>query len=56
MLFVAMAEEGIKFTALRASQYEAARELYVDLRMRKEGLDIALQQAAAAPAAPMTAG
>src|SRR5436190_2449745 len=29
---VSMAEEGIKFTALRASQYEAARELYVDLR------------------------
>ncbi|MBI3855282.1 MAG: hypothetical protein HY293_06290 [Planctomycetes bacterium] len=27
-----MAEEGIKFTALRSSQYEAARELYVDLR------------------------
>jgi serine/threonine-protein kinase len=30
---VAMAEEGIKFTALRSSQYEAARELYVDLRI-----------------------
>jgi hypothetical protein len=29
---LAMAEEGIKFTALRSSQYEAARELYVDLR------------------------
>ncbi|HVE39418.1 MAG TPA: serine/threonine-protein kinase [Planctomycetota bacterium] len=30
---VVMAEEGIKFTALRSSQYEAARELYVDLRI-----------------------
>jgi eukaryotic-like serine/threonine-protein kinase len=30
---VAMAEDGIKFTALRVSQYEAARELYVDLRI-----------------------
>jgi hypothetical protein len=30
--------------------------LYVDLRMRKEGLDIALQQAAATPAPPLTAG
>jgi serine/threonine-protein kinase len=30
---VGMAEEGIKFTALRSSQYEAARELYVDLRI-----------------------
>jgi hypothetical protein len=29
----AIADEGIKFTALRASQYEAARELYVDLRI-----------------------
>jgi serine/threonine-protein kinase len=30
---VAMAEDGIKFTALRSTQYEAARELYVDLRI-----------------------
>src|SRR5262249_32204845 len=30
---VSIAEEGIKFTALRASLYEAARELYVDLRI-----------------------
>ena len=30
---VSLAEEGIKFTALRSSQYEAARELYVDLRI-----------------------
>jgi eukaryotic-like serine/threonine-protein kinase len=30
---VSLAEDGIKFTALRASQYEAARELYVDLRI-----------------------
>ena len=29
--------------------------LYVDLRMRKEGLDITLQQAVAAPAGPVTA-
>jgi serine/threonine-protein kinase len=29
---LSMADEGIKFTALRSSQYEAARELYVDLR------------------------
>jgi serine/threonine-protein kinase len=28
-----MAEQGIDFTAMRASQYEVARELYVDLRI-----------------------
>jgi serine/threonine-protein kinase len=30
---VTIAEEGIKFTALRSSTYEAARELFVDLRI-----------------------
>jgi len=29
----ALAEQGIDFTAMRSSQYEAARELYVDLRI-----------------------
>jgi serine/threonine-protein kinase len=52
---VAMAEEGIRFTALRASQYEAARELYVDLRITallEELLDQAGAGAAAASRDP----
>jgi len=42
----AMAESGIDFTAMRASQYEAARELYVDLRIVALLEDL-LEQAAA---------
>jgi len=42
----AMAEQGIDFTAMRASQYEAARELYVDLRIIAL-LDELLEQAVA---------
>jgi serine/threonine protein kinase len=42
----AMAEQGIDFTAMRASQYEAARELYVDLRIVALLEDL-LEQAAA---------
>jgi len=42
----AMAEQGIDFTAMRSSQYEAARELYVDLRITAL-LDDLLEQAAA---------
>jgi len=41
-----MAEQGIDFTAMRASQYEAARELYVDLRIIALLEDL-LEQAAA---------
>ncbi|HVR83066.1 MAG TPA: serine/threonine-protein kinase, partial [Planctomycetota bacterium] len=42
----AMADQGIDFTAMRASQYEAARELYVDLRIIALLEDL-LEQAAA---------
>ena len=52
---IAMAEEGIKFTALRASQYEAARELYVDLRntaLLEELLDQAVAGASIASRDP----
>jgi serine/threonine protein kinase len=44
----AIADEGIKFTALRASQYEAARELYVDLRITALLEDLLCQAGAGA--------
>ena len=47
----AMAEQGIDFTAMRASQYEAARELYVDLRILALLEDLLDQAAAGAPVA-----
>jgi serine/threonine-protein kinase len=47
----AMAEQGIDFTAIRASQYEAARELYVDLRIVALLDDLVEQAVAGAPAA-----
>jgi serine/threonine-protein kinase len=47
----AMAEQGIDFTAMRSSQYEAARELYVDLRILALLEDLLEQAAAGAPIA-----
>jgi serine/threonine-protein kinase len=47
----AMAEQGIDFTAMRASQYEAARELYVDLRIVALLEDLLEQAVAGAPVA-----
>ncbi len=45
----ALAEQGIDFTAMRSSQYEAARELYVDLRITALLEDL-LEQAVAGAA------
>jgi len=46
-----MAEQGIDFTAMRASQYQAARQLYVDLRMTALLEDLLEQAVAGAPVA-----
>ncbi|MBV8879093.1 MAG: serine/threonine protein kinase [Planctomycetaceae bacterium] len=47
----AAAEQGIDFTAMRASSYEAARELYVDLRIVALLEELLEQAAAGAPVA-----
>jgi eukaryotic-like serine/threonine-protein kinase len=53
---VSLAEDGIKFTALRSSQYEAARELYVDLRITALLEELLDQAGAGAAVASRDAG